>query len=225
MSICRRVATLQLLEKAAGCAGQDCLLCGAASRDALVCEPCEMRLPHCATDCGEHLRAAHAFDAAEAVFDYRFPVDRLIHRFKFAGDLAVGRWLAQQLARRVATLRAPDLLVAPPLTAARLRARGFNQALEVAKVVGREVGARVDIAGLAKIRETIPQPALGGRARRRNLRGAFACRLAFSGEHVAIVDDVLTTGATADALARVLKAAGAGRVSVWAVARAPAPRR
>jgi ComF family protein len=119
----------------------------------------------------------------------------------------------------------PDLLVAPPLTRARLRERGFNQALELAKTVGRELGVAVAIEGLRKVRETAPQPSLGGKARRRNLRGAFACRTSLAGAHVAIVDDVLTTGATADAVARVLKGAGAARVSLWTVARASGARR
>jgi predicted amidophosphoribosyltransferase len=76
-----------------------------------------------------------------------------------------------------------------------------------------------------KVRDTAPQPALSARERRANLRGAFACRRCFAGEHVAIVDDVLTTGATADALAHVLRQAGAGRISAWSVALAPDPRR
>jgi ComF family protein len=168
---------------------------------------------------------ALAFDESVAVFDYRFPVDRLVQRFKFAGDLAVGRWLGDQLALRVQDAPRPALLVAPPQTPSRLRERGFNQALELAKVVGRATGARVAMTGLVKLRDTVPQNSLGAGARRRNLRGAFACSLALEGLHVAIVDDVLTTGATADALARALKAAGAARVSLWTVARAPDPRR
>jgi ComF family protein len=225
MSIFGWASPLQLLEKAAACAGQNCVLCAGRAAPSLVCAACEARLPRCA-DASPCVRdASLAFDDAAAAFDYRFPVDRLVQRFKFGGDLAVGRWLALQLAQRVVPLAAPALLVAPPLTPSRLRGRGFNQALEIAKVVGREIGVRTDLDGLAKVRETTPQPSLGGRARRANLRGAFACRLALAGEHVAIVDDVLTTGATAAALARALKDAGAGRVSVWAVARTPAPRR
>ena len=225
MSIFWEVAPLQLLEKAAGWVGQDCLLCGSPSGVAFACAACEARLPRCQGTCDDALAASRVLDAAAAAFEYRFPMDRLIPRFKFAGDLAVGHWLALQLAQRVALLPPPALLVAPPLSAARLRARGFNQALEIAKVVGRKLRVPVDIAGLSRIRDTLPQTGLGARARRRNLRGAFACRLRFSGEHVAVVDDVFTTGATADAMARVLKDAGAGPVSVWAVARAAAPRR
>ena len=225
MSIFLTTTPLQLLKKAARCAGHDCVLCGSASGDVFVCEECEARLPRLYDGCDPVLATCRDLDAAEAAFDYRFPVDRLVLRFKFAGDLAVGRWLAFELARRVAPLPTPDLIVAPPLSPARLRIRGFNQALEIAKIVAREVGAPVDIAGLTRIRDTLPQTGLGARARRRNLRGAFACRLRLAGEHVAVVDDVLTTGATADGMARVLKDAGAGRVSVWAVARAAVPRR
>jgi len=204
---------------------QDCVLCGAESESSLVCRACDARLPRCADEAASGLAVRAAFDEAFAAFDYRFPVDRLVQRFKFAGDLAVGGWLAAQLAQRARALPAPDWIVAPPLTRAGLRARGFNQALEVAKVVARATGARLDLAGVVKLRETAPQPSLGGRARRRNLRGALECRREFNGEHVAIVDDVLTTGATAQAMACALKAAGAGRVSVWAVALARGPRR
>jgi ComF family protein len=213
---------LQLLKKAATCVGQDCVLCGGPSDVALVCGACDARLPRCS----EPLPTEKlAFDHAITAFDYAFPVDRLVQRFKFAGDLAVGRWLAEQLTARVRTVPRPALLVAPPLTASRLRERGFNQALEMARVVGGAIGTRVAVRGLVKVRETVPQPSLGGGARRRNLRGAFACSLRLDGIHVAIVDDVLTTGATGDALAQARREAGAARVSLWAVARAPDPRR
>jgi ComF family protein len=225
MSIVPEGLPLQLLKIAAHSIGQDCVLCGSDSHGPVVCAQCDRRLRRCVPEDAQRLAASMAFDDAAAVFAYRFPLDRLIHRFKFAGDLAVGRWLARELARSVLALPAPDLLVAPPLTAASLRARGFNQALEIAKVVGRAVGAQVDFRALAKVRDTAPQPVLGARERRANLRGAFACRRTLAGEHVAIVDDVLTTGATADALARVLKEAGAGRISAWSVALAPDPRR
>jgi len=102
--------------------------------------------------------------------------------------------------------------------------RRFAEGL--ARVVGRSLGVRHEPAGLRRARATAPQAGLGRRARQANLRGAFACRRSFQGLHVAIVDDVMTTGATAHTLARVLKAAGAARVSAWTVARAPdVPRR
>jgi ComF family protein len=172
--------------------------------------------------CGRCLRAPPAFDAALAAFEYRFPLDRLVHRFKFAGDVAVGRWLGRELARRVEGTGA-DLLAAVPLTRARLAARGFNQALEIAREVGRETGIRVEPRALSRLRETTPQPGLGAQARRENLQGAFRCDARVAGLEVALVDDVMTTGATAQAIADALKAAGASRVSVWAVARTPRP--
>jgi ComF family protein len=225
MSIWRQALPLQLPKKQAAWGGQDCVLCGSDAGSTLVCASCDERLPRCARDAARSLTARAAFDNAFAAFDYRFPIDRLVHRFKFAGDLAIGRWLARQLAQRVSDFERADRIVAPPLTQASLRARGFNQALEVAKVVARATGSRVDLDAVIKVRDTAPQPSLGGRARRRNLRGAFECRRDFSGLRVVVVDDVLTTGATAEAMARALKDAGAVRVDVWAIALARGPRR
>ena len=236
MSSFASAAALQLLNFSARAWSQDCVLCLARSGTDLVCEGCAAELPAsdaacpgCALPlpadgtCGGCRAHPFAFDAAVARFEYRFPVDRLIRRFKYAGDLAVGRWLANRLAERVAGAERPDLLVAPPLSRERLRERGFNQALEVARHLGRRLGVRLDVDGMRRVRETPSQAGLGRRERHANLRHAFDCALALEERHVAIVDDVLTTGATADALARVLKSRGARRVSVWAVARAPQP--
>jgi ComF family protein len=202
--------TLQLLTNWA--MEQDCTLCGARAGAPVVCRDCEAALPR--APCGE---------GAIAAFEYRYPVDRLVQRFKFAGDLAVGRWLALQLAHRVRVEPRPDLLVPPPLTRARLRERGFNQSLEIARIVGRELGVPHARAAVRKVRDTPPQQGLGGRERRANLRGAFRCDVALAGRRVAIVDDVLTTGATAGTLSAVLRAAGASSVAVWTVALAPRP--
>jgi ComF family protein len=234
-------ATLQLPKGAAVplvALGNDCLLCGAGCHAPLICAACEGALPRlgaacdrCAVPlpqagtCGECLRHRPAFDEVVATFEYRFPVDRLVQRFKFSADLAAGHWLAMQLLARVGDQARPDWIVAPPLAAQRLRRRGFNQALEIAKTMGRRLGVPVALRGLRKLRDTDPQPGLSRRERRANLRGAFGCDLALSDAHVALVDDVVTTGATADAVARALKAAGAARVSVWAVARTPDPAR
>jgi ComF family protein len=185
-----------------------------------ACKRCAVPLPASGT-CGECQRFAPRFDDAFALFEYRFPVDRLVHRFKFDADLAIGGWLAMRLAARI-PMR-PDVLVAPPLAPDRLRERGFNQSLEIAKRVARDLRIRLVWRGLTRSRTTLPQPGLGRAARRRNLREAFECRASFAGLHVAIVDDVLTTGATADALAVTIKRAGAARVSVCVVARTPDP--
>ena len=127
------------------------------------------------------------------------------------------------LAARAARAARPRYLVVPPLSGPRLRERGFNQALEIAKVVAHQLDLRCESRALVRLRDTDPQHQLDRRARLANLRGAFACVHRFDGEPVAIVDDVVTTGATAETLARLLKQAGASRVSVWAVARTPDP--
>ena len=190
--------------------GQDCVLCASASR-ALVCDACAASLP----------RSLALREDFVAAFAYRFPVDRLVLRFKFAGDLAVGRWLGEALARSAARSPRPDLLVVPPSTRERLRSRGFNPALEIAKATARALDIDCARDAVTRIRETQPQPGLGRRERRRNLVGAFACRRDLAGLHVAIVDDVMTTGATVAAVRTVLRRAGAARVSVWVAARTP----
>jgi ComF family protein len=217
LSIGAGTFSIQALKKAAfegawRAFGQDCVLCGGRARGSLVCDPCLGDLPWL----GER-----APDGAIAAFEYRFPVDRLVRRFKFAGDLAIGHWLGEQLAGRVRGPDAPDLLVAPPLSPRALRERGFNQAMELARSVGRALEVRVEIAALRKVRETAPQRTLGRRQRQSNLRGAFACELDLRGADVAIVDDVITTGATARSVAAALRRAGARSVRVWAAARAP----
>ena len=211
----------------------DCALC-VASADALVCTACRGNLPRaryactrCALPlprpgvCGACRSHPPAFDGAIGAFEYRFPLDRLVRRFKYAGDLALGRWLAERLAERLTDEEPPSLIVAPPSTRERLRERGFNPALELAKRVAVEIGVPCAMEGLVRVRETLPQPGLGRDDRRRNLEGVLATRLALEGRSVALVDDVMTTGATADAAARVLKRAGAVSVCVWVVARAP----
>jgi ComF family protein len=220
------------------CPGQDCTLCGAPSGDALLCTPCDASLPamghaclRCALPlprsklfCGRCLGKRNpAVDDSIAAFEYRFPLDRLVLRFKLAADLAIGRALASRLAACVAGGDRPRRIVVPPLSSTRLRSRGFNQALEIAKVVARRLDLPCEPRAIMRLRETEAQRGLDRRRRLANLRGAFACARRFEGEHVAIVDDVVTTGATAETLARALKEAGAGRVSVWAVARTPDP--
>ena len=175
--------------------------------------------------CGACLRHAPAIDAALAAFEYRFPLDRLVQRFKFAGDLAVGRWLGEQLALAVAGADRPDLLVAPPLSPSRLRERGFNQALELARVVASSHRIPLAIDAVEKVRETPPQPGLGRRERQANMRDALRANGRWPGAHVAIVDDVMTTGATVEAMALLMKAAGARHVSAWVAARTPEPGR
>jgi len=231
-------AAIRLLKFSATLFGQDCALCVGPCSQGLVCPACAGALPRithacarCAIplatpgpNCGECLAPdRYAFDDALAVFEYRFPVDRMIQRFKYAGDLALGSWLASCLAEAAARRTRPDVVVAAPLSGRGLRQRGFNQALLLARRVARDLDVRCEVDALRKVRETAPQHSLERRDRIRNPRGAFECLLTLDGERVAIVDDVITTGATVDALARALRERGAGSVSAWAVARTPDP--
>jgi ComF family protein len=214
----------------------DCLLCLDPAHDREVCSHCERLLARsgaaclrCAIPlpvegwCADCLRKPPAFDDVATAFDYRFPVDRLVHGFKFAADLAAGAYLGDALLHVVAAAPKPDLVVASPASPARLRERGFNPALVLARRVASRLGIAVDARVLAKVRHTPAQAGLDRPSRYRNLRGAFAVRRELAGLHVAVVDDVMTTGATLSEIARALKGAGAKRVSGWVVARTPEP--
>lgn len=159
-----------------------------------------------------------------AAFTYRFPLDHLVHRFKFSGDMACGRWLAASLAAAAARAHfLPDVLLPAPSSARRLRERGFDPALLLARWVGRQTGCRVEARALVKRLHTPPQTSLAREARAQNLAGAFRCQRPLAGLRVAVVDDVVTTGATQRALAACAREAGAREVVAWAVAMTPAP--
>lgn len=221
-----------------------CRLCGthdapgqalcADCRDALprlgrACRRCALPLPD-APDipdlCGECLADPPAFDRAIAALRYIEPVNDLVGHFKYHHGLADGRLLAELLgavlAQAAATMRI-DRVVPLPLHPQRLRQRGFNQATELALQVARPLQLTVDTRLLSRQHERAHQRETGRRQRRRNVAGAFHCRKPVSGLRIALVDDVITTGATARAAASTLKRAGADWVEIWAVARTPPP--
>lgn len=175
--------------------------------------------------CGECLRRAPPWQAAWAPFRYGWPLDRLESRYKFGADLAAGRVLSALWQREPRPIDLPQWLLTVPLHRHRLRQRGYNQALELARPLARELGVPLHHDILQRVRPTEPQTELDALSRRRNVRGAFALRGdAVLPAHVAILDDVMTTGATFAECTRVLKRNGAQRVDVWALARAPSPR-
>lgn len=154
-----------------------------------------------------------------AAFVYRWPVDGLLRRFKFHQDLAAGRLLSALMCERFASLERPDVLVPVPLHRGRLGLRGYDQALELARPLGRALQLPCRPL-LVRARHTAPQSELDAAARARNLRDAFEVRGPLPA-HVALVDDVMTTGATLRAAALTLRRAGVARVDAWVCARVP----
>jgi ComF family protein len=202
-------------------------LCAACASDCLpntpCCPRCALPLETAAPLCGRCLKRAPPFAAAWAPFRYGHPLDLLETRFKFGRDLAAGRVLAELMIERAhhdAPAR-PDLLLPIPLHPARLRERGYNQALELARPLARALSIPLGHDRLVRTRATPPQTGLDAAARRRNLRDAFALAPGPLPAHVALLDDVMTTGATLREAARTLRRAGVARVDVWALARAP----
>ena len=153
----------------------------------------------------------------EAVFAYRFPVDALVHAYKYGGKLALARVLGELLTRRVTC--DVDAIVPMPLARGRLAERGFNQALEIARVVAAGTGIALLPHVCRKVTDTPPQAALPWKERAKNVRRSFVCDADLQGMRIAVVDDVLTTGSTLNELARVLRKAGAAAVRGWILAR------
>ena len=222
---------------------QRCELCVAPAGTNLLCADCERSLPRVVLACpvcGLPTRAGAVcgtcrerpppFAAVIAAFAYAFPVDRLLQEIKYGGRIALADWAGSALAaavidalsRRPARDR-PDRVVALPLAASRQQERGFNQAREIAVHVARRT--QLPLASpLLRVTAGSPQATLPWAQRGRNVRGAFAVSSSVRGARIALVDDVMTTGATLVEAARALAEAGADRVECWVVART-LPRR
>jgi ComF family protein len=222
-------------------AASDAVVCGACAlqffgRDRLRCGPCGNPLDGTPTSgrddvrprCGACLAEARSFDATLVAGDYAAPLDQLVLRLKFGGQLALAPLFAQLL--HEATLRQPgflppDLLCPVPLGAGRLAERGFNQALEIARPLARLLGLPLHRALVQRVRETQAQSRLAPGERGRNIAQAFTLAPQavplVRGRHVGIVDDVMSSGQTLDELAATLKRFGAARVSNLVFARTP----
>ena len=223
-----------------------CILCGLRSHGGRLCGPCAEELPRlgqacrqCAVPimhsglmlCGACLRHPPAWDSAIAALCYEYPVDQLVQRFKFHHNFACGQLLADELAGALQRSVEPgpeqlptDFLLPVPLHFTRRFQRGFNQAELLARSVGAELHIPVRVDLLQRTRRTAAQSGLDRTERRKNIRGAFACR-DLAGKRIALVDDVLTTGLTLEACARAVRKAGASHVSIWVAARVPGPIR
>jgi len=221
-----------------------CLMCGCASGLENLCRPCSSELHRvghacrqCALPlrqeadryCGQCLRKPPPWDFATAALVYRFPVDQLVCRFKFGRNLPCGQVLARELigAVRRSGESLPGCIIPVPLHRLRHFSRAFNQADLLARQVGKALQIPVRGALLRRRRMTRAHSGLDAAARKRNIKAAFESRVPVEPpvelEHIALVDDVMTTGATLAECSRTLKKAGAARVSVWVAARALEP--
>ena len=219
-----------------------CVLCGAkvlaAGAGMDLCAGCQSALPEnehacvrCgipfeseleAATCGQCLHEPPAFDRCLALYRYQAPLDSLITRLKFHHRLAIARLLAALMQQKIEALESlPDAILPVPLHPSRLRERGFNQALEIARPIAGALNIPLLLQHCERTRATVMQSSLPARQRSRNVKGVFRVVRAIPYQHVAIVDDVMTTGETVRELAKVLRAAGVPRIDVWVVARAP----
>lgn len=241
--VLRRLGALALPRKCLLCGlscgampqGPICPTCDAAywNEPRLRCTVCALPLPDLrarrrsplAFRCAACMRAPPPFDATLALADYRPPLERLALGLKFHARLAVAREFGKRLARLAddhpACVPAPDVLVPMPLAHARLVARGFNQAWEIARPLARALGIAADPTLMRRVAETAPQSRLDREGRRRNVAQAFRVTQRVRALHVGLVDDVMTSGATLEAAALVLKRAGARRVTNFVALRTP----
>jgi ComF family protein len=186
-----------------------------------TCPQCSEPTTH-GERCGACLKSPPFFDAACAVFPYLFPVDRIIHTLKYGHQLILAPWLGERLGERLANrcTSPADLVIPLPLHTGRLRERGFNQAVEIARPLARQLSCPLEIDTVIRRHATRPQAELPLKERAGNVRGAFECARDLAGRSVYLVDDVMTSGATLNECARILKLHGASRVVLAVIARA-----
>jgi ComF family protein len=224
-----------------------CVLCGAdGRRDMDLCEACMQELPQIAKGChacglplagadkdgdglsanaqlicGQCVRKPAHFDRTCCPYVYREPVDWLIGRLKFNARLPHIKVLGGLLRDHLAHIGAarPELIIPVPMHPSRQRQRGFNQALEIARPLARHYHVPLAVDYCKRYLDTPPQRELPAKQRKSNVRNAFRLRKPLNAAHVAIVDDVMTTGATVNELAKLLKRHGAEHVQVWVLAR------
>lgn len=219
-----------------------CVLCASLSRRAIdLCAGCENDLPwltnvcsQCALPiakaeqnqamiCGRCLQQQPPFVTTEALFYYQPPIDQFIAQLKFQNQLLyarlLGELLAQRLQKKYCRQLLPDCIVPVPLHPVRLRERGFNQALELTRVVAKKLALPVEWRACRRSKFTAAQSGLPAEQRYQNIKNAFQITGNLTYKHVAVIDDVVTTGHTVTEFSKTLKKAGVERIDVWCVAR------
>lgn len=220
-----------------------CLLCGDKSKRTIaLCSPCEKDLPwqqkvclQCAMPiekdqnigemiCAACLKCQPLFQRSFALFNYEFPINHLITSLKFHSHLEYARLLSDLLADRIVSqwyreYTLPEIIIPVPLHEKRLRERGFNQAVEISRAITKKLSLKIDIRSCQRIRSTPMQSELSAAKRLANVKNAFTVHFSQQWKHVAILDDVVTTGHTVAELTRELKNSGVEQVDIWCCAR------
>ncbi len=210
---------------------QSCFLCGDNSNQA-ICVACWADLPFIETAC---LRCSQPLEQTciceqckqepppythtQAIFSYVYPVDKLIAAAKYEQNLAVLNLLGNLMAQRLTIEPRPDVLIPIPLHLKRLRQRGYNQAVELAKCIKKSTGIALNYTACKRIKNTPPQARLNNAQRKINIKGAFqVLRIEPHWRYIVLIDDVMTTGSTVQELANEFLKAGVQRVDVWCCA-------
>ncbi len=187
------------------------------------CQSCALPLITAEPQCGQCLQKSPAFDNTISVFNYDDPIDYLISQFKFQQQLAVGKLLSQLLFAKLMAYYhnhpKPTLVIPIPLHRKRMIERGYNQALELAKPIAKQLTLKISGSHAKRIRDTKRQSDLALTQRAKNVRGAFTSKSLKNTPHVAVVDDVITTGHTMQTFCQTLRHAGATQIDVWCIAR------
>ncbi len=219
---------------------ENCFLCASIQTvNHGLCEACLKDLPwlpssscpQCGLNssghiCGSCLSSSPYFDITHAVFLYHHPIDAMIQRYKYGNTLNLSHTFGNLMSEKISALAHSediDLVIPMPMHPTRLKQRGFNQALEIAKIMNKVLNknTRTKLDYKSVIRQTLtpPQASLPLKDRVKNMKGAFKVNANLTGKRIAIVDDVMTTGASLNELAKTLKQAGATHVECWVIAR------
>lgn len=217
-----------------------CILCGYAANNTVpLCKPCQHELPilpkHCEQcarfltfstflKCGACLHKPPEFNRTFALFPYESPIKSWITQLKFHHKLYYANALGKLMAHKIESCwydksTLPDLIIPVPLHTKRLQERGFNQSVEIARAIAKKLKIPVDYAGIKRIRYTQIQSGLPAHERKSNIDHAFSLSRNYNGLHIALIDDVMTTGHTVNECAKILKKNGAKMIDVWCAAR------
>jgi len=190
-----------------------------------ACQQCALPLPNSnSNSCGACTNRDLFFDYASAPFQFDGFIRDAIYQFKFNQKLNQGKLLAQLLLQHIEgqQLEVPDLIIPVPLHKKRMQQRGYNQALEIARIVSKNLGSELDYKAVYRNRDTSVQMELPAKQRHKNVKDAFSLKIGagdLADKHVCIIDDVMTTGNTVNEVGKCLKISGVKSVDVWCVAR------